>query len=298
MNETAQAVPAPVVAAARPRAGDFLALTKPGITVMVAVTAGLGFLLASAEAVRWGLLLKLLFGTMLSAAGAAALNMFLERRDDAKMERTKDRPLPAGRLSPLAALLFGSTLAACGMTYLALRVNILTASLSALTIVLYLGVYTPLKAKTSLCTLVGAVPGAIPPVMGWTAAREAVEPGAAVLFLLLFFWQLPHFLALAWMYREDYARAGHPMLPVAEPDGASTGRQAALQTLALIVVSALPVGFRLAGELYLVAALVLGTGFLGFALAFAVERSRERARRLFLASIVYLPLLLGALVLL
>jgi protoheme IX farnesyltransferase len=177
-------------------------------------------------------------------------------------------------------------------------VNLLTAALSAVTMLSYLALYTPLKTKSSVCTLVGAIPGALPPVMGWAAARGSVEMGAGILFLILFFWQLPHFLALAWMYREDYARAGFPMLSVEEPTGASTGRQVVLQTLALLVVSLLPFGFQMAGDGYLIAALVLGTAFLGFGVAFAADRSRNRASRLFLASITYLPLLLGALALL
>jgi protoheme IX farnesyltransferase len=237
-------------------------------------------------------------GTLLSSAGAAALNMVLERDADAKMERTKDRPLPAGRLSPGEALAFGTLLSAGGVAYLAAAVNLLTAGLAAAALASYLGLYTPLKRRTSLCTLVGAIPGALPPVMGWAAARGTLDVGAAALFLILFFWQLPHFLALAWMYREDYARAGQPMLPVAEPDGASTGRQVVLQTLALVVASSLPAGLGLAGPGYLAAALALGAGFLGFGIAFSTLRSRERAWRLFMASVTYLPLLLGALILL
>jgi protoheme IX farnesyltransferase len=196
------------------------------------------------------------------------------------------------------AAVFGSVLCAAGLAWLALGVNLLTAALSAVTMLSYLALYTPLKTKSSVCTLVGAIPGALPPVMGWAAARGSVEMGAGILFLILFFWQLPHFLALAWMYREDYARAGFPMLSVEEPTGASTGRQVVLQTLALLVVSLLPFGFQMAGDGYLIAALVLGTAFLGFGVAFAADRSRNRASRLFLASITYLPLLLGALALL
>jgi protoheme IX farnesyltransferase len=295
MNTTLEAVPA---TASPARLGDYVALAKPGITFMVALTAGVGYYVAAREAFEWRILLHLMGGTILSAAGAAALNMLLERRVDAKMERTRNRPLPAGRMAPGEALVFGMVLSIVGVAYLAVAVHPLTAALSAATIASYLGAYTPLKGKTSLATLVGAVPGALPPVMGWAAARHALDAGALVVFLVLFFWQLPHFLALAWMYREDYARAGYPVLPVAEPDGASTGRQVVLQTLALIVVSLLPVGLGVAGEGYLVAALLLGAGFLAFGIAFATARTRVRASRLFLASITYLPLLLGALALL
>jgi protoheme IX farnesyltransferase len=303
MNETLEAVPtpslaAPAVPAARSRAADYLALAKPGITLMVALTAGVGFWAASESTLEGATLAHLLIGTILSAAGAAALNMLLERDLDARMERTKDRPLPSGRLGTAEALAFGTILAAAGVAWLAVAVNPLTAALSALTIAVYLAAYTPLKTRTSLCTLVGAVPGALPPVMGWTAARGTLEPGAAILFLILFFWQLPHFLALAWMYREDYARGGFRMLTLEGSDGAAAGRQVVLQTLALVVVSLLPAGAGLAGEGYLVAALLLGTGFLGFGVAFAADRSRERAARLFFASIAYLPLLLAALALL
>jgi protoheme IX farnesyltransferase len=299
MNQTVEAVSVPVTApVTRARIADFVALTKPGITFMVSITAAVGYWLAARESFEAHVLLRLLIGTVLSAAGAAALNQVLERNLDAKMERTRNRPLPAGRMKVAPAAAFGIVLAAAGLAHLAGAVNLLTAGLSLATIVSYLFLYTPLKTKTSLCTIVGAVPGALPPVMGWAAARGSLEAGAAILFMILFFWQLPHFLALAWMYREDYARGGFPMLSVEGPDGASTGRQVVLQTLALIVVSILPMGFGMAGEMYLVAALFLGAGFLGFGIAFAVERSRARASRLFFASIFYLPLLLAALALL
>jgi protoheme IX farnesyltransferase len=300
MNPTLEAVQTPVVpvTVSRSRAADFMTLTKPGITVMVAITAAVGFYVASQSGFDWRLFLHLTIGTLLSSAGASALNMLMERKLDALMDRTKGRPLPSGRMSATEAALFGGLLSAAGLAWLAVEVNLLTAGLSAATMFSYLALYTPLKTKSSVCTLVGAIPGALPPVMGWAAARGSLEMGGWILFLILFFWQLPHFLALAWMYREDYARAGFPMLPVEEPTGASTGRQVVLQTLALLVVSFLPYGFDLAGEGYLVASLLLGTGFLGFGVAFAALRTRERASRLFLASIAYLPLLLGALALL
>jgi len=300
MNPTLEAVQVPVVPAtvSRTRVGDFVTLTKPGITVMVAITAAVGFYVASHGTFDWRIFVHMLGGTLLSSAGAAAFNMLMERKLDAKMDRTKTRPLPSGRMAPTEAGVFAGVLCAAGLVWLAIGVNLLTAALSAATMVSYLALYTPLKTKSSVCTLVGAIPGALPPVMGWAAARGSVEIGAWILFLILFFWQLPHFLALAWMYREDYARGGFPMLSVEEPTGASSGRQVVLQTLALLVVSVLPFGFQMAGDGYLVAALVLGAAFLGFGVAFAVERSRTRATRLFLASITYLPLLLGALALL
>jgi protoheme IX farnesyltransferase len=302
MNPTAEAVPTTFAketpARRTSRLSDLVTLTKPGITVMVGITTAVGFYVASHGGFDWKIFLHLIGGTLLSSAGAAALNMLMERKLDALMDRTKSRPLAAGRMAPAEAAVFGSVLCAAGLVWLALGTNLLTSALSAATMISYLALYTPLKTKSSVCTLVGAIPGALPPVMGWAASRGSLEAGALVLFLILFFWQLPHFLALAWMYREDYARGGFPMLPVEEPTGASTGRQVVLQTLALLVVSFLPYGFGVAGEGYLVAALVLGTGFLGFGVAFAVVRSRERASRLFFASITYLPLLLGALALL
>jgi protoheme IX farnesyltransferase len=300
MNPTTlPAVPVPVAAPSRRgKVADYFALTKPGITGMVAVTAAVGYWVAARETFQLHVLIRLLIGTVLSAAGASTLNQVMERKLDGKMDRTKNRPLPSGRVGVLPATVFGLVLGSAGIAHLAGSVNLLTAGLSLATIFSYLALYTPLKTRSSLCTLVGAVPGALPPVMGWAAGRGSLDTGAAILFMILFFWQLPHFLALAWMYREDYARGGFPMLSVEAPDGASTGRQVVLQTMALIVVSLLPAGFQMAGEGYLVAALLLGTGFLGAGIAFALERSRTRASRLFFASIIYLPLLLAALALL
>jgi len=297
MNGTLDAVRAPETAATRGRAADYVALAKPGITVMVSITAALGYYVAAAGAVDWLVMLHLVGGTLLSSGGAAALNMVLERRLDLRMERTRNRPIPSGRLGAGEAAAVGLVLSAAGLAWLVLGVNLLTASLSAATIAIYLFAYTPLKTVTSLCTIVGAVPGALPPVMGW-AATGSLGPGAGALFLILFFWQLPHFLALAWMYKDDYARGGFPMLPVQDPDGAATGRQVVLQTLALLVASVTPALLGIAGEAYLAAALLLGTGFLGFGVAFAASRTRERASRLFFSSIAYLPLLLAALALL
>jgi len=274
---------------------DYLALTKPRITLMVVLTSLFGFYLASSGPVDGVLLANLLVGTALSCAGAGALNMAMERRADGAMHRTRNRPIPSGRVPMGTAISFGGILATAGVALLAVKVNALTAGLSAATLVLYLLVYTPLKSRTSLCTVIGAIPGALPPVMGWAAARGSLDAGAWALFGVLFFWQLPHFLAIAWMYREDYARAGYPMLPVVDPEGGSTARQVVLQTLALVVISLAPVGLGIAGGAYLAGASALGFAFLAFGLAFALVRSRERARRLFLASLAYLPGLLGLL---
>ena len=273
---------------------DFIALTKPRITLMVVLTALFGYYLAAPEidATR---LANLLVGTALSCAGAGVLNMAMERRADGLMERTRRRPIPAGRIPLGTAVSFGGILATAGVALLAAKVNALTAGLSAATIALYLFAYTPLKSRTSLCTVIGAIPGALPPVMGWTAATGSLAPGAWALFGVLFFWQLPHFLAIAWLYREDYARAGYPMLPVVDPEGGSTARQVVLQTLALVLISLAPVSLGLAGGAYLAGAAALGFAFLAFGVAFARVRSRERARRLFFASLAYLPGLLGML---
>ena len=273
---------------------DFIALTKPRITLMVVLTALFGYYLATPQ-VDAMLLANLLIGTALSCAGAGALNMAMEKRADGAMHRTRNRPIPTDRVAIGTAVSFGGILATAGVTLLAVKVNALTAAISAATLILYLFVYTPLKSRTSLCTVIGAIPGALPPVMGWAAATGSLGAGAWALFGVLFFWQLPHFLAIAWMYREDYARAGYPMLPVVDPEGGSTARQVVLQTLALVLISLAPVSMGLAGGAYLAGAAALGVSFLAFGVAFALVRSRERARRLFFASLAYLPGLLGML---
>jgi protoheme IX farnesyltransferase len=275
---------------------DLITLTKPRITLMVVLTAMFGYYLAAPE-IDPATLVNLLVGTALSCAGAGVLNMAMEKRADGAMHRTRNRPIPAGRVATGTAVSYGGILATAGVALLAVKVNGLTAVLSAATLILYLLVYTPLKSRTSLCTIVGAIPGALPPVMGWAAARGTLDGGAWALFGVLFFWQLPHFLALAWMYREDYERAGYPMLSVGDPEGASTARQVVLQTLALLLISLAPVWMGLAGGAYLAGAAALGVAFLAFGLAFAQVRSRERARRLFFASLAYLPGILGLLAL-
>ncbi|MBI4537370.1 MAG: protoheme IX farnesyltransferase [candidate division NC10 bacterium] len=283
--------PAREVSAAR-RAADFFALTKPRMVLMIVVTTGVGFHLGSAGAPDILRLLHVVLGTALAAGGALALNQLLEREADAKMERTRLRPLPAGRLQPGEALAFGTMLAAAGPLYLGLRVNAVCGLVTAFTVVSYLFVYTPLKRRTSLCSVLGAIPGALPPVTGWVAARGDFGPGAWALFAILFLWQMPHSLAIGWLYRADYARAGFRLLPVIEPDGGSTARQIVGNCLALLAVGPLPTLMGLTGAVYFLGALVLGTGLLACGIVLAVSRSAVDARRLVFASLVYLPALL------
>lgn len=283
------------VAAPTTRGADLVELAKPRITLMVALTAAAGFLLASEASVDLALLAHTVFGTALLAAGASALNQVLERDLDRLMHRTANRPLPAGRMEVDAALLFGVLLAVGGMFYLALLAHPLAALVGAATLAGYVFVYTPLKRVSSLATLVGAVPGAAPPVIGWAAAQGELGLGAWLLFALLFLWQLPHFLAIAWLYRVDYERAGLPMLSVVDPEGGRVGRQALLYGAALVPVSLMPAAMGLAGAAYFVGALALGLLFAGCAAAFAFAQSIASARRLLIASVLYLPAVLGVL---
>ncbi len=276
------------------RLADFAELAKPGISLMVVLTAAMGYLLAEQGPVSLLLLFHTLLGTGLVSAGASALNHVLERNLDAKMERTANRPLPAGRLDPDIALLFGVALGVLGLGYLALFVNLLTALLGAAALGGYVFVYTPLKPITSLATIVGAIPGAIPPMMGWSAVRDTVDAPAWVLFGILFFWQMPHFLAIAWLCRDDYRAGGFPMLSVIDPTGVQVGRQSVLYGAALIPVSLLPSVFGLLGSLYFWGALALGVVYLVASFKFSRERTRDTARRLMFASILYLPALLLA----
>ena len=274
------------------RALDFLALTKPRLVTMVLITTCVGFYLGTRGAPDYFLLLRTLFGTALAAAGTMALNQFLERDVDARMQRTRLRPLPDGRLLPLEALAFGMAITVVGLLYLTLAVNVLSGVVTASTSASYLFVYTPLKRKTSLCSVVGAVPGALPPVTGWVAAHDGFGVEAWILFAILFLWQLPHSLAIAWLFRDDYARGGMRLLPILEPNGGSTARHIMTNCSALLAVSLLPTLVGLAGRVYFVAALVLGLAFLGCAIAFAVTRTGASARQLVLASLLYLPALL------
>jgi protoheme IX farnesyltransferase len=276
----------------RRRLADFVALTKPRITFLVVVTTLVGFLSAAHGAGSATLLLNTLLGTAMVAGAASALNQWAERDADAVMHRTLRRPLPAGRLTPRDSAVFGLALAAAGTAYLAIAVGGLASVLAAATAASYLLVYTPLKKVTSLATVVGAVPGAIPPMIGWAATRGRLDAGAWMLFLILFFWQMPHFLALAALYRRDYARAGFWVLSVVDPGGASTGRQAVLYTLALLVVSLMPPFLGMAGALYFFGALGLGLGFLYYCTRLALRPdSHAHATRLFRYSLFYLPVL-------
>ena len=270
----------------------YLELTKPRLTFLALITALGGFLLGNQRPLNAAALLALLVGTASVGAGAGALNQYLEKERDSRMERTRRRPLPSGRIHPDSALAFGVACSAAGLLILAAGANLLSAALAAVTLVSYLFIYTPLKSRTALCTLVGAIPGAIPPMIGWAAARGTLGIEAWILFSILFLWQLPHFLAIAWAWREDYARAGFRMLPVLDPEGRSTARQIVLYCVALIPVSLLPAALGSFGLFYFGAALLSGLGFLACGLATARVRSGPSARRLFLASILYLPVLL------
>ena len=276
--------------------GDFVELTKPRLNLLVLLTTLAGVYLGSPAGVPFAILFHTLVGTALVAGGAAALNQVWERETDALMRRTRNRPLAAGRMGVLEGTLFGTILSAVGLVELAVAVNPLACEVAALTLVSYVLVYTPLKRRTSLATLVGAIPGALPPVIGWAAATGSVTLPALVLFGISFLWQMPHFLAIAWLYRDDYAAAGIPLLPVLEPDGRRTGQQAFLYAAVLWPVSLLPSGVGLSGLPYSIVATVLRFLLIGLAAAFARDRSMLAARRLFLFSIIYLPLLWSALV--
>lgn len=296
MKATVQTLPA-AASVEKTWLAVFSDLIKARLTFLVLLTTLVGFYAGFTGTVDWILLLHTMLGTALVASGAAALNQFLEREHDAKMPRTEDRPLPSGRMQPNTVLLLGGACGAVGLIYLAVAVNLATGVLGAITLGSYLFIYTPLKRVTTLNTIVGAVPGALPPLMGWTAARGEITLEGWSLFAILFFWQLPHFLAIAWIYREQYARAGYMMLPVVDPSGHRTGRQAVSHTLGLLPVSLSPFLFHLAGPVYLCGALVLGLAYLWFAVRFSRQLTIPRARGLFFASILYLPLLLGLMVL-
>jgi len=275
---------------------DLVALTKPRVVAMVLVTTLVGYYVGLTGAPDYVRMLHLLLGTLLAAGGTLALNQYWERDVDARMERTRARPLPDGRLAPLEGLVFGAGLTLAGVAYLVVFIGGLATLVTAGIVVLYLFAYTPLKLRTALCTVVGAVPGALPPVTGWVAAREEFSLGAGVLFGILFLWQLPHTLAIARLYRDDYARAGVRVLPVVD-SGSSTERQIVTASLGLLAVSLLPTLIGLAGPVYFAGALLLGLGFIVLGARQALEPSAPAARRVLLASLLYLPAVLALLAL-
>ena len=276
------------------RFGDFLALTKPRLNLLVVATTLAGYYLG-ADGFDAALLFHAVVGTALVAGGAAAFNEIFERDIDGLMRRTRKRPLPDGRMSASTAAWFASAISLLGLAQLALGANLLAAAVALSTLVSYAVVYTPLKRRTPMATLVGGIPGGLPPMNGWAAATGSLSVGAWVLFAIVFLWQMPHFLAIAWLCRDDYARAGLPMLPVVEPDGRSTSHQVVLYASVLVPVSLLPTLVGLAGQVYFAGAAVLGVAFLALALHFARRRHTASARWLFLGSISYLPLLMGLL---
>jgi protoheme IX farnesyltransferase len=288
VKSAAGAVPLP---AARVRGLDYLALAKPRLNFLVVVSALAGYAMAGGESSALFLLIATTVGTALVAGGSSAFNQIIERGPDGLMRRTRLRPLPDHRLQSREALAFAIVTSAAGLLVLALAVNVLSALVAFATLAIYTVIYTPLKRRTSFSTVVGAIPGALPPVIGWAAARGALSQGAWVLFGIVFFWQLPHFLAIAWMYREDYARAGFPMLPVIEPDGRSTARQAVVYAAGLLPLSIVPTLIGMSGRVYFEGALTLSLFFLALAIRFAMTRHMGDARRLFFGSILYLPLL-------
>src|SRR5215204_1930243 len=275
----------------RERLAAYAELTKPRITFLIVLSSAAGFAMASVGSVDYLGLLRALLGIGLLSSGIATLNQYAERELDGLMRRTANRPLPAGKLAPWEALAFGAGITILAEAYLLVLVNPLSALLGLTVIAGYLFGYTPLKTRTTLSTMVGAFPGAVPPLIGWAAARGTIGLEAWVLFSILFLWQFPHFLAIAWMYREDYTRAGILMLPVVEPDGRVTAQQIVVYTILLLPVSLLPTALGVSGKVYLVGAIVLGLLFLYSSVRAALSKSRQEARRLLLASVIYLPLL-------
>lgn len=281
----------------RLEAAVLLELTKPRLAAMVLVTTAAGFYIAARGQVDLWLLVWTLIGTGLSGAGSLVLNQYMERDLDARMERTRSRPIPSGRIEALDALIYGAVLTALGLGILTVGANAIAALVTAVTVVFYLALYTPMKRWTPLCAIVGAVPGALPPVTGWVAASGAIEAGALALFVIMFLWQLPHSLAIARLYEEDYARAGFKLLPVVDPDGSSTERQILLHSAALLVAGLVPTVIGVAGIVYFAVALVLGAVLLAYSALAAFRPSKDSVRRLLFATLIYLPFLLGAMAL-
>ena len=278
-------------------AADYAELVKARLTMLVLLTTAVGYYLGARDAVRFLSFFHVVFGTAAAAAGAAALNQWWERKVDALMQRTRERPVPGGRMPPLEALLVGGILSMGGVVYLAVACNLLSAGLAALTIVIYIFAYTPLKRISTLNTLVGTVPGALPPLIGWAAARGTIDAGAWSLFAVMVLWQLPHFFAIAWMYREDYLRAGFQMISNDDLKGDRSASQSVFFCIWLLVIAGLPGFVGVASSIYVPISLLLGGIYLASAMRFLRKRTVAAARGLFLTSIIYLPLLLGALVL-
>jgi heme o synthase len=292
------AVENPILASSRHSfISDLAELVKARLTLLVLLTTAVGFYLGSETPINYARLLHVVFGTAAAAAGAAALNQWWERRADALMRRTRTRPIPAGRMSPLQALTLGAVLSVFGVVYLAIVCNALSAALAAITIVIYIFAYTPLKRTSTANTAVGAIPGAIPPMIGWAAARGDIDAGAWSLFVIVFLWQLPHFFAIAWMCREDYSRAGFRMISTDDSSGERSASQSVFFCILLLVLAGLPAFVGIASYVYEAIELVLGALFVAVAMRFLRLRTASAARLLFIASIAYLPLLLGALVL-
>ncbi len=281
----------------RERIAAFVELTKPRIAVMLVLTAAAGFFLGSVGSMDLALFLNTMIGIAFLAFGVATLNQWYERRTDRLMDRTAERPLPSGKVSPNEALVFGLLQCAVAEVYLYFLVNPLTAFLGLTVIVGYNLLYTPLKTRTSASTAIGAIPGAMPPLMGWTGAANEITLGAWTLFVLLFLWQFPHFFAIAWMYREDYKRAGILMLPVVEDSGAITARQIVLFAVMMVPVSFAPFFLGISGTIYLIGAALLGAWFLWVSIRAARAKSADMARKLMFATILYLPLIFGLMVL-
>jgi protoheme IX farnesyltransferase len=273
--------------------GDYIALTKPRLNVLVVATSAAGYYLGASSTGTLNVPIRAaaVAGTALVAGGAAALNQVYERDTDALMRRTRTRPLPDGRLTAADARVFGLVLSAAGLTLLGALTNLLATALALATLIVYLTVYTPMKRRSPMATLVGAVPGALPPLIGWVASHGQLSLAGGALFLIVFLWQIPHFMAISWLYRDDYGKAGFPMLPVIEPDGRRTGRQAVWYAVALVPASLIPTLAGLSGLAYGGVAIVLGGALLGLAIRFAATRSERSARWLFLGSIAYLPLI-------
>lgn len=286
------------VASSRPSfVSDLAELIKARLTLLVLLTTAVGFYLGAEPPIDYRALFHTVFGTAAAAAGAAALNQWWERRPDALMHRTRTRPIPAGRIAPFQALVLGAALSVFGVAYLAIVCNALSAVLTAITIVIYIFAYTPLKRASTANTAVGAIPGAIPPMIGWAAARGDIGPGAWSLFAIVFLWQMPHFFAIAWMCREDYSRAGFRMISTDDSTGERSASQSVFFCILLLILAGLPAFLGIANYLYLAIEVVLGGFFIGVAMRFLRLRTPSAARMLFMASIAYLPLLLVALVL-